>query len=105
MLVGALVLGWAFVSYYQPFTGDGEGTVAVRIPNGASVSLIAEILDTRGVISSPFFFETRARLTDRGTTLQAERSGGAADADSRAAAHLLESYLASSASAATVSGR
>ena len=69
-LVGAIVLGWAFVSYYQPFTGDGEGRVAVRIPNGASVSLIAEILDARGVISSPFFFETRARLTDRGTTLR-----------------------------------
>ena len=42
---------------------------------------------------------------ERLTTRQAERSGGKADADSRAAAHLLESYLASSESAATVSGR
>lgn len=31
---------------------------------------------------------------ERLTTRQAERSGGSADADSRAAAHLLESYLA-----------
>ena len=31
---------------------------------------------------------------ERLTTRQAERSGGHADADSRAAAHLLESYLA-----------
>ena len=31
---------------------------------------------------------------ERLTTRQAERSGGAADADSRAAAHLLEAYLA-----------
>jgi putative Holliday junction resolvase len=31
---------------------------------------------------------------ERLTTRQAERSGGRADADSRAAAHLLESYLA-----------
>ena len=30
---------------------------------------------------------------ERLTTRQAERTGGAADADSRAAAHLLESYL------------
>ena len=32
---------------------------------------------------------------ERLTTRQAERSGGRADADSRAAAHLLEAYLAS----------
>jgi putative holliday junction resolvase len=32
---------------------------------------------------------------ERLTTRQAERSGGSADADSRAAAHLLEAYLAS----------
>jgi putative Holliday junction resolvase len=31
---------------------------------------------------------------ERLTTRQAERTGGASDADSRAAAHLLESYLA-----------
>jgi putative holliday junction resolvase len=31
---------------------------------------------------------------ERLTTRQAERSGGSADADSRAAAHLLEAYLA-----------
>jgi putative Holliday junction resolvase len=34
---------------------------------------------------------------ERLTTRQAERSGGAADADSRAAAHLLEAYLATAA--------
>jgi putative pre-16S rRNA nuclease len=33
---------------------------------------------------------------ERLTTRQAERSGGGADADSRAAAHLLETYLAAS---------
>jgi putative Holliday junction resolvase len=33
---------------------------------------------------------------ERLTTKQAERSGGRADADSRAAAHLLEAYLAAS---------
>ena len=33
---------------------------------------------------------------ERLTTRQAERTGGAADEDSRAAAHLLESYLAKS---------
>ena len=34
---------------------------------------------------------------ERLTTRQAERTGGSADADSRAAAHLLEAYLAASA--------
>jgi putative Holliday junction resolvase len=34
---------------------------------------------------------------ERLTTRQAERAGGSADADSRAAAHLLEAYLASAA--------
>ncbi len=34
---------------------------------------------------------------ERFTTRQAERTGGRADADSRAAAHLLESYLATTA--------
>ena len=34
---------------------------------------------------------------ERLTTRQAERAGGAADADSRAAAHLLEAYLAATA--------
>jgi putative Holliday junction resolvase len=33
---------------------------------------------------------------ERLTTRQAERAGGGADADSRAAAHLLEAYLAAS---------
>ena len=41
---------------------------------------------------------------ERLTTRQAERWGGSADADSRAAAHLLESYLASS-GPATAGGR
>src|SRR3954447_3428385 len=36
---------------------------------------------------------------ERLTTRQAERAGGAADADSRAAAHLLEAYLAAAAAA------
>jgi putative holliday junction resolvase len=36
---------------------------------------------------------------ERLTTRQAERAGGSADADSRAAAHLLESYLARAARA------
>jgi putative Holliday junction resolvase len=35
---------------------------------------------------------------ERFTTRQAERTGGRADADSRAAAHLLEAYLAATAS-------
>jgi putative holliday junction resolvase len=41
---------------------------------------------------------------ERLTTRQAERAGGRADEDSRAAAHLLESYLAAPAGSASASG-
>ena len=48
---------------------------------------------------SPNALERRVRVPvelydERLTTRQAERSGGSGDPDSRAAAHLLEAYLA-----------
>ena len=59
-LVVAVV--WFVFSLLQPFKGDGSGSVTVLIPRGASVSDIGDILDRRGVVSSSFFFELRARL-------------------------------------------
>jgi uncharacterized YceG family protein len=60
-----LVACWFAFSLFQPFKGDGGATVRVRIPEGASVGDIADVLKRRGVISSPFFFQTRAAIAGR----------------------------------------
>ncbi len=52
---------------FQPFHGDGEGTVAVEIPRGADAGRIGEILAEKGVIDSARFFELNATISgDRG---------------------------------------
>jgi UPF0755 protein len=62
LIAAFALLAWFLVSLFQPFKGDGKGTVAVTIPPGASVGEIGDILSKRGVVSSSFFFELRARL-------------------------------------------
>jgi UPF0755 protein len=56
---------WFANALFQPFAGDGEGTVEVRIPQGATLGDISEILEREGVIASASFFELRARLSGR----------------------------------------
>jgi UPF0755 protein len=56
------VAAWFLVSLFQPFGGDGSGSVTVTVPQGASVGEIGDILARRGVVSRSFFFELRARL-------------------------------------------
>ena len=46
-----LVVLWFLNALFQPFHGDGPGRVAVRIPKGASVSEVGDMLEKRGVIS------------------------------------------------------
>jgi UPF0755 protein len=58
------------VSLFQPLSGDGEGSVQVVIPRGAGVAQIAEVLEEKGVISSPFFFKARARVSGRSGDLK-----------------------------------
>jgi uncharacterized YceG family protein len=53
---------WFLISLFQPFKGHGSGNVSVSIPKGDSVSQIGDLLHKRGVVSSSFFFELRARL-------------------------------------------
>jgi UPF0755 protein len=74
-IVAVLVLGVAWVanSLFQPFKGEGEGSVRVVIPEGASLSEIADLLEQRGVISSASFFELRARLSGRSGDLKPGR--------------------------------
>jgi len=61
----ALAAAWFLLSLFQPFKGDGEGTVPVQIPTGASVTEIGEILEENDVIASEMFF--RARVTIGGS--------------------------------------
>jgi UPF0755 protein len=64
-LLAALViaLGWFAISLFQPFHGEGSGAVQVRIPSNSGVSAVGDVLESRGVISSGFFFGLRVRLS------------------------------------------
>ena len=62
LIAAFAALAWFLVSLFQPFKGGGTGSVPVTIPSGASVGQIGDILAERGVVSSSFFFELRARL-------------------------------------------
>ena len=70
-LAGVVVLlfaAWFANSLFQPFKGDGKGEgreVRVVVPRGAGVGEIADLLERRGIVSSSFFFQTRARLAGR----------------------------------------
>jgi len=66
-------LGWFLISLFQPFEGDGEGSVRVTIPQGASLGEIADLLERRGVVSSSSFFQLRARLAGRSSELRPGR--------------------------------
>ena len=73
----ALVLGvallafvWIVVGFWAPFAGEGDDPVRVRIPNGAGVQQIGEILDERGVVASAAVFSARVRLSGRGSELK-----------------------------------
>jgi UPF0755 protein len=66
-LLVALVLAWFLVELFQPFHGDGHGSVTVVIPPHSSVGKVGDQLERDGVISSSFFFQLRATLGgDRG---------------------------------------
>jgi UPF0755 protein len=84
-ILTVVVAGWFLWSVYQPGAGEGSGRVVVRVPNGASVSQIGDLLADRGVIDSPFFFRMRAKMSGStgdlksGTfTLRQDMSYGAA---------------------------
>jgi UPF0755 protein len=60
LAVGALI--WFLVALFQPFAGDGRGSTLVRVPSGAGVGDIGDLLASRGVVPRSFFFQLRARL-------------------------------------------
>jgi uncharacterized YceG family protein len=64
-------LAWFALSLFQPFTGDGSGTVFVKIPPGATADDVGDLLEQRGVIDSSFFFGLRARLAGKRNEIKA----------------------------------
>jgi UPF0755 protein len=63
--VALVALAWFLVALFQPFRGDGHGSVPVTIPKGSGVGQIADLLSKRGVVSSGFLFELRATLAGK----------------------------------------
>jgi UPF0755 protein len=71
-LVVAIAAGaaWFANALFQPFAGEGEGSVRVVVPRGATLGDIADLLEREGVIESASFFELRARLSGRSGDLK-----------------------------------
>jgi UPF0755 protein len=61
IVVVAVVL-WFLYELFQPFHGSGHSRVTVTIPQHSSVSSVASLLESKGVISSAFFFQLRATI-------------------------------------------
>lgn len=72
-LAAAVALVWFLVSLFQPFAGEGTGKVIVQIPKGSSSSKIGSILAHDNVISSGFFFNIRATLEGKRSSLHSGR--------------------------------
>jgi UPF0755 protein len=50
---------------FQPFHGDGTGSVRVQIPENSDAGAIGDLLAEQGVVASGTFFELNATLTGR----------------------------------------
>jgi uncharacterized YceG family protein len=72
-LVG-LLGAWFLIAFFQPFAGDGEGqgSVTVEIPEGATAGDIAELLADQGVVDNARFFEWRLKLAGKSDEIQAD---------------------------------
>ena len=56
---------YAINATFQPFHGDGTGSVRVTIPSGADAGQIGDILAAKGVVESGTFFVVNATVTGR----------------------------------------
>jgi uncharacterized YceG family protein len=68
-----VALAWFLLSLFQPFHGDGSGSVAVNIPRSSGVGDIADLLERKDVISSSFFFSARTTIAGRRADLKPGR--------------------------------
>ncbi len=73
VLVG-LLGAWFLIAFFQPFAGDGEGqgSVTVEIPEGATAGEIADLLADQGVVSNAQLFEWRLKLAGKSGDIQAD---------------------------------
>ena len=67
VIVGAL---YTVYKTFQPFHGDGSGSVQVDIPQNTDSAEIAQILQAKGVIDSEAFFELKATLSGQRSKLR-----------------------------------
>ena len=66
VLALAAIVVFAFL-LFQPFHGKGYDAVVVKVPPGSSAREIGDLLSSKGVVESGFFFALRARVSgDRG---------------------------------------
>jgi uncharacterized YceG family protein len=73
LAVVIVALLWFLVSLFQPFHGNGSGSVAVNIPRSSGVGDIANLLETKHVISSSFFFSARTTIAGKRADLKPGR--------------------------------
>ena len=63
LVIIVLAIAWFANSLLQPFKGDGGEAVRVTIPQGSSLSQIADRHERAGVIEDAGFFQLRARIS------------------------------------------
>ncbi|MBJ7329074.1 MAG: endolytic transglycosylase MltG [Solirubrobacteraceae bacterium] len=76
--IGALLLVlfgmlWVVNALVQPFGGEGEGRVVVRIPEGASARDVGDLLDEKGVVDSGAIFSLRTLISGKRDDLRSGR--------------------------------
>jgi UPF0755 protein len=70
LLVFVVAVLWFLGSLFQPFKGEGGERVRVEVPRGLGVGQIGDLLESRGIVKSSFFFSTRARVSGRSSSLK-----------------------------------
>ncbi|MBJ7518741.1 MAG: endolytic transglycosylase MltG [Solirubrobacteraceae bacterium] len=73
LLLFILAVLWLLNALIQPFGDEGEGRVAVRIPEGSSARDIGDQLDEAGVIDSGAIFALRALVAGKRDDLRSGR--------------------------------
>jgi uncharacterized YceG family protein len=62
VLLAVVAVVWFLFNLFQPGKGDGDGSVTVTIPQGATARQIGDLLADKDVVSSGFYFDLRTRL-------------------------------------------
>ncbi|HEX3239716.1 MAG TPA: endolytic transglycosylase MltG [Solirubrobacterales bacterium] len=73
VIVAFLVI-WFLYALFQPFHSDGSDPVQLKIPKGASVSEVGDLLIDKGVIEDPILPISGSTLFQMRVTLEGKRS-------------------------------